>query len=281
MSNQYDAIIIGSGIGGGAIGALLAHAGRKVLVVERNKLIGGRCISYDRGGVPMDLGWHFYCLGKVGPLQEVLNRVGLPDSIPWNDLNGTSYIQIGKTSKKYSKQSMYEAAAEDERENFKRLFEAVFKLTDEELDKLWYVTVHDWVQSFTKDKMANTLIESFAAQYFCVPSSEASAAEFIRAFRDVMANRATSYPSGGNYSVPLAYIEAIKKFGGVVMTHTPVEKIIVENGAAVGIRTEAGDEFRAPMIISNADIKMTVAELVGEQHFPAEYAEKIRNLTYS
>lgn len=281
MANQYDAIIIGSGIGGGGIGALLAHAGQKVLVLERNKLIGGRCISYDRGGVPMDLGWHFYCLGKQGPLQEILNRVGLPDSIPWNDLNGTSYIQIGKVAKKYSKQSMYEAASEAERDNFKRLFEAVFTLTDEELDALWYVTVEEWVQSFTQDKMANTLIESFAAQYFCVPSSEASAAEFIRAFRDVMANRATSYPSGGNYSVPLAYIDAIKHFGGVVMTHTPVEKIIVENGAAVGVKTEAGDEFRAPLIISNADIKMTVADLVGEQHFPAEYAEKIRNLTYS
>lgn len=281
MSNQYDAIIVGSGIGGGGVGTLLAHAGWKVLMLERNKLIGGRCISYDRSGCTMDLGWHFYCLGKVGPLQEILNRVGLPDSIPWNDLNGTSYIQIGKVAKKYSKQSMYEAAAEDERENFKRLFHAVFTLTDEELDKLWYVTAEQWVQSFTHDKMANTLIESFVSQYFCVPSNEASAAEFIRAFRDVMANRATSYPSGGNYSVPVAYIEAIKKFGGVVKTDTPVAKILVENGAAVGVRTEGGDEFRAPVIISNADLKMTVSEFVGEEHFPKEYVEKVKNLTYS
>lgn len=281
MAQSYDAIIIGSGIGGGGVGALLSHAGLKVLVLERNKLIGGRCISYDRSGCTMDLGWHFYCLGKVGPLQEILNRVGLPESIPWNDLNGTSYIQIGKVAKKYSKQSMYEAASEDERDNFKRLFQAVFTITDAELDQLWYVPVEQWVQSFTRDKMANTLIESFVSQYFCVPSSEASATEFIRAFRDVMANRATSYPSGGNYSVPVAYIEAIKTFGGVVKTDTAVQKILVENGAAVGVVTEGGETFRAPMIISGADLKMTVLELAGEAHFPPEYVQKVKNLTYS
>lgn len=281
MSNQYDAIIIGSGIGGGGVGTLLAHAGWKVLMLEKNKLIGGRCISYDRSGCVMDLGWHFYCLGKVGPLQEILNRVGLPDSIPWNDLNGTSYIQIGKVAKKYSKQSMYEAASEEEQDNFKALFRAVFTITDEELDKLWYVPVCDWVQTFTKDKMANTLIESFVSQYFCVPSDEASATEFIRAFRDVMANRATSYPSGGNYSVPSAYIDAIRQFGGTVMTDAPVEKILVENGAAVGVRTEAGEEFRAPVVISNADLKLSVLTLTGEEHFPKDYIEKVKGLTYS
>jgi phytoene dehydrogenase-like protein len=281
MAEQYDAIIIGSGIGGGGIGALLSHAGWNVLVLERNKLIGGRCISYDRSGCTMDLGWHFYCLGKVGPLQEICNRIGMADSIPWNELNGTSYIQIGNVSKKYSKQSMYEAAAESERDNFKRLFQAVFTISDEELEELWYVPVDRWVKSFTKDKMANTLIESFVSQYFCVPSSEASATEFIRAFRDVMANRATSYPSGGNYSVPVAYIDAIRKFGGTVMTNTPVEKILVENGRAVGVRTEAGEEFRAPVIISNADLKMTVLELAGAGHFPADYIEKVKGLTYS
>jgi phytoene dehydrogenase-like protein len=281
MSQHYDAIIIGSGIGGGGVGTLLAHAGWKVLVLERNKLIGGRCISYDRSGCTMDLGWHFYCLGKVGPLQEILNRVGLHDAIPWNDLNGTSYIQIGKVAKKYSKQSMYEAASEGERDNFKRLFQAVFTITDEELEKLWYVPVRDWVQSFTRDPMANTLIESFVSQYFCVPSDVASATEFIRAFRDVMANRATSYPSGGNYSVPVAYIEAIKQFGGVVKTGTAVAKVLVEDGRAVGVRAEDGEVFRAPVIIGNADLRMTVLELVGEEHFPKDYIEKVKQLTYS
>ena len=281
MSNQYDAIIIGSGIGGGAIGALLSHAGWNVLLLERNKHIGGRCISYERSGVMMDLGWHFYCLGKVGPLQEVVNRVGLPESIPWNDLNGTSYIQIGDKQGKYSKKTMFDAVSEPERENFQNLFSAVFTLSDAELDQLWYVPVSEWVRSYTSDPMGYTLIESFCSQYFCVPSHEASATEFIRAFRDVMSNRATAYPSGGNFSVALAYIKAIEHFGGTVKTESPVEKILVEDGAAVGVRMKDGDEFRAPVIISNADLKLTVQEFVGEEHFPKAYTDRINELTYS
>lgn len=281
MTNQYDAIVIGSGIGGGAIGALLAHQGWKVLLLERNKHVGGRCISYERNGCMMDLGWHFYCLGKVGPLQEICNRVDMPEGIPWNDLNGTSFIQVGNVQRKYSKNSMYEVVSEGERDNFKRLFSDVFTLSDEEINKLWYVPVKEWVESYTSDPMGYTLIESFVSQYFCVPSDVASCAEFILAFRAVMSNRATAYPSGGNFSVAKAYIEAIEHYNGTVLTETPVEKILVENGAAVGVKTESGEEFRAPYIISNADIKLTVQKLVGEEHFPKDYVERINSLTYS
>ncbi|HEU0198873.1 MAG TPA: NAD(P)-binding protein [Burkholderiaceae bacterium] len=281
MSNQFDAIVIGSGIGGGGIGALLAHAGWKVLLLERNKLLGGRCISYDRSGCVMDLGWHFYCLGKVGPLQEICNRVGMPEGIPWNNVSNMSFIQVGNTVKKYSKKSMYESVPEQDRGKFEELFNAVFTLSDEELDKLWYVPVEEWVGGFTKDLMAHTLIESFVCQYFCVPSSVASATEFIRAFRAVMSMRATAYPSGGNFSVPSVYLTAIEHFGGVVKAATPVEKILVEDGAAVGVVTENGDEYWAPVIISNADLKKTVFDFVGEQHFPSAYVDRIKQLTYS
>lgn len=281
MPDRYDAIVIGSGIGGGAIGALLAYSGWKVLLLERNKHIGGRCISYERNGCVMDLGWHFYCLGKQGPLQEICNIIELPNAIPWNDLDGTSYIQVGQTQRKYSKKSMYEVVAEAERDNFERLFYSVFSLSDEELEKLWYVPVREWVLSYTDDPMAYTLIESFVSQYFCVPSHEASCAEFILAFRAVMSNKATAYPSGGNFSVACAYTDAIKHYGGEVLSKTAVDKILVENGKATGVRTEGGEIYHASTVISNADIKLTVDELVGSEHFPDDYVQRIRNLTYS
>lgn len=280
MRRRFDAIIIGSGIGGAGVGALLSHAGWSVLILEKNALLGGRCITYERAGCLIDLGWHFYCLGEKGPLQEIATRVGAPP-IPWNNVGGRSFLQIGDVVKKYSKAAMFDAVQPAERAGFERLFQYVFETPDAELERLWYVPVWEWVDRFTQDRMAHTIIESFVSQYFCVPSTVASTAEFIRAFRDVMSKRATAYPTGGNASVPGAYLAAVEKHGGKVITRAEVSKILVEDGAAVGVVLQDGTEFRAPVIVSNADLRATVLKLVGKEHFPADYVKKVQRLTYS
>ena len=280
MQRRFDAIIIGSGVGGAGVAALLAHAGWKVAVLERNELLGGRCITYERSGCAIDLGWHFYCLGEKGPLQEIATRVGAP-RIPWNNVGSRSFLQVGDVVKKYSKVAMFEAVPSAERAGFERLFQYVFETPDAELERLWYVPVWEWVDRFTKDRMAHTIIESFVSQYFCVPSTVASTAEFIRAFRDVMSKRATAYPSGGNASVPGAYLAAVEKHGGEIRTRAEVARILVNGGAAVGVVLSDGTELRAPVIVSNADLRATVLKLAGPEHFPEDYVKRVQSLTYS
>lgn len=281
MRRHLDAIIIGSGVGGSGVGALLSHAGWNVLVLEKAALLGGRCISYVRSGCVLDLGWHFYCLGEKGPLQEICDRVGAPDGIPWNAVGGKSFLQVGDVVQKYSKAAMFEAVHPAERANFERLFQHVLGASDAELERLWYVPVREWVGRFTDDQMARTIIESFVCQYFCVPSSVASTTEFIRAFRDVMSKRATAYPTGGNASVPGAYLSVVEKHGGRVVSRAEVARILVEDRAAVGVVLTDGTEYRAPVIVSNADLRATVLKLVGKEHFPADYVKKVQGLTYS
>ena len=50
MKQDADVIVIGEGIGGVAAGALLAHGGRRVVLLERNAFLGGRCASYEKEG---------------------------------------------------------------------------------------------------------------------------------------------------------------------------------------------------------------------------------------
>ncbi|MDY7037176.1 MAG: NAD(P)-binding protein, partial [Thermodesulfobacteriota bacterium] len=53
---HYDAVIIGSGIGGMCAGALLAHGGYKTLVVEKLPLLGGRCSTMEYKGFKIGTG---------------------------------------------------------------------------------------------------------------------------------------------------------------------------------------------------------------------------------
>src|SRR6476659_5423783 len=59
---NYDAIIIGSGIGGLFCGNILAKAGLKVLLLERHYMLGGFCSTFRRRGFIFDAATHFYPL---------------------------------------------------------------------------------------------------------------------------------------------------------------------------------------------------------------------------
>ena len=58
----YDAIVIGSGIGGLFCANILAKAGLKILLLERHYMLGGFCSTFRRRGFIFDAATHFYPL---------------------------------------------------------------------------------------------------------------------------------------------------------------------------------------------------------------------------
>ncbi len=63
--NSWDAIVIGSGMGGLACAAALARTGHAVLVVEQHHVAGGLTQTFTRSGFRWDVGVHY--LGEMGP----------------------------------------------------------------------------------------------------------------------------------------------------------------------------------------------------------------------
>jgi phytoene dehydrogenase-like protein len=94
--------------------------------------------------------------------------------------------------------------------------------------------------------------------------------------------RGAYYPQGGGQVIAGRLIEAIRAFGGEVRTQSPVHHIRVEGGRVVGVvtgkRNRKPQEIDASVVVSNADLKRTVFELVGEEHFSKETVERIRSL---
>lgn len=83
MTDNYDAIVIGSGLGGLTAGALLAHAGARVLVLERNASFGGAATTYHRGALAIEASLHETTPPSApgDPKRELFELLGLDDDI--------------------------------------------------------------------------------------------------------------------------------------------------------------------------------------------------------
>lgn len=274
-------VIIGSGIGGMACGALLAHRGFEVLVLEKNSLIGGRCATYEKDGFRVDVGVHLFGEGPNGPLDEVCRRTGAQDSIKWTlARNPRPTLNYMGQNIVYSTNTMVDMLPKSEVGNVFKMFAAMMQMNDEQTRKLDYVSLGSYIGRFTQNEMVRILLSGMCGQYLCVHPDEASAGEFIRCFRGVAAKKTSAYPLGGCISIPGAYESVIKKHGGEVRVNSVVKRIVIENGKVSGVELKDG-YVEADAVISNADIKNTVLKLAGEKHFPPEYIERIKKLKYS
>lgn len=93
---EYDAIVVGSGIGGLSAASMLAQNDKKVLVLEQHYVAGGACHTFTRKGYTFGTGIHY--VGDAGELlpgqsfnlRTILNTLtGKDDQVEWDQMNGT------------------------------------------------------------------------------------------------------------------------------------------------------------------------------------------------
>jgi phytoene dehydrogenase-like protein len=82
---RYDVVVIGAGLGGLTAGAILARAGRKVLVIERSNSVGGAASSYKSGDLFVEGSLHETSdpHHPRDPKHDVLARAGVIDAVKW------------------------------------------------------------------------------------------------------------------------------------------------------------------------------------------------------
>jgi hypothetical protein len=86
-SRQFDAIVIGSGLGGLTAGALYARAGHRVLVIERNQNFGGAATVYRHGALAIEASLHeIDGLDPKDPKAPILQSLGLDRDVPFVDV---------------------------------------------------------------------------------------------------------------------------------------------------------------------------------------------------
>ena len=83
--SAFDAVVIGSGLGGLTAAALLAKAGRKVCVLERNHSVGGAASAFKKGALTIEPALHQTADPRDpgDPKHPILKELGLLDEIEW------------------------------------------------------------------------------------------------------------------------------------------------------------------------------------------------------
>lgn len=92
--------------------------------------------------------------------------------------------------------------------------------------------------------------------------------------------KSSRFVKGGIGQISEALAHSIRERGGEIRTGAKVEKILLDNDAAKGVKLANGEEITSKLVISNADPRRTYFDLVGARKLGPEFNRKVRNIKF-
>jgi all-trans-retinol 13,14-reductase len=296
---KYDAVIIGSGMGGLACGTILAKEGYSVCVIEKNKQIGGTLQTYARDKVIFDSGVHYVGgLEKGQNLYQLFKYLGIMDKLKMRKLDADTFdaVAFADDPKIYRYAQGYDRFMKVMLEDFPDEEPAITKYCDaikeacskfplynlrsgslsEKLDALETDT-KTFIESITSNKKLQNVLGGTNLLY----AGQADKTPFYVHALVINSYLESSYRfvDGGSQIARLLSKEITSR-GGVILRDTKVVKIVEENRLVQYVELQDGEKVYADKFISNIHPQKTL-EITESDMIKKVYRNRIKSLENS
>ncbi len=283
-------IVVGAGLGGLSAALRLAGAGRKVTVIERESVPGGRNGLLNKDGYAFDTGPSVLTMPSL--INDALNCVGedLKDwleLIPLTPLYRAFYADGSQIDVHANTAEMEAEIAKTisskEALGYRRYVDFVTKLYKYEMNDFinrnidsplnlltpnlarlialgGFRKLSPKVNQFLKDPRLQK-VYSFQAMYAGVSPQQALAIYAVIAYMDSV--NGVFFPKGGMHALPRALAAAAQKHGVTFKYETTVTKLEVINGRAKAVITNTGERIECDVVVMNPDLPVVWRNLLG------------------
>jgi len=280
VADEYDVIVIGSGLGGLTGANVLAKAGHRVLLVEHHYQFGGLATWFTRkGGHIFDISLHGFPVGMIKSCRKYWTkeiadlivqlkdiRFVNPQMNVWTTFTREDYTRVLVEEMKLDRDlvekfydhlrgmNFYDNNPETTREMFNRFFPG-------------------------RDDVHRLLMEPIA--YANGSTLDDPAITYGIVFSNFMGSGVYTFRGGSDLLIE-KMTEELKRNGVELRKKVRVEKILTEerDGKKVvtGIVAQGGRVIRAKAVLSNANIKNTIFKLAGEENFSPDFLQQARDV---
>lgn len=269
---MYDTIIIGAGMSGLAAGIRLAHYDRRVCVLERHSTIGGLNSFYRLRGRDYDVGLHaltnFSPKGtRKGPLARLLRQL----RFRWDDFKLApqieSAIAFPDVRLRFGNNidllvSEVERAFPDQRRRFQKLLTKIVEYDDLE-QELYEQSTREIVNDTISDPLLIEMILCPLMWYGNAREKDMDFGQFCILFRSIFME-GLARPLAGVRLILKNLVRRFRDLGGELKLRSGVREIQVEDGRAMGVSLETGEQLTGRQVLSSAGWVETM-RLCGER----------------